>query len=263
MSRRLSKAFVPLLAVLGAALLLFVLLPVLSTIFGTSPALLGKTIRDSEVLDSILLTFYAAAVATVVAALLGVPLAYLLARYEFPGRSIVEGIVDVPVVMPHTAAGIALLMVFGREGLLGKGLSRIGFVFTGSVNGIVVAMLFVSMPFMVDASKEAFRNVDPRLENVARTLGASPIRTFFTVTLPLAWRGILAGAVMMWARGISEFGSVVILTYHPMIAPVLVYDRFETFGLKYVLPVASLLILTSLGVFVLLRVAFHRSGETA
>ncbi len=263
MRAKSPRFFTIAMAALGTVLLLFVILPVLSTIFSTSPAMLAKTAVDSEVLNSILLTFYSAALATMIAAIVGVPLAYLLARHEFPGRSVVEGIVDIPVVMPHTAAGIALLMVFGRQGLLGRGLSRVGMVFTGSVGGIVVAMLFVSMPFMVDASKEAFRGVDPRLENVARTLGASPTRVFFKVTLPLAWRGILAGAVMMWARGISEFGSVVILTYHPMIAPVLVYDRFETFGLKYVLPVASLLILTSLAVFVLLRALLHRPGEAA
>ncbi len=238
----------------GTVLLLFIIVPLIATFAHTSLALLWQTILEKEVLFSIGLTLYAAAFATLLALITGVPLAYLLARHDFSGRQIVEGLIDLPVVVPHTAAGIALLMVFGRRGLLGAPLAPLGIHFTGSSAGIVAAMLFVSLPFLVDASKEAFRAVDPRLERVARTLGATPWQAFWWVTLPLAWRGILSGAIMMWARGISEFGAVIILAYHPMIAPVLLYDRFETFGLRYALPIATLLIVVSLIVFTGLRV---------
>ncbi len=239
---------------IAAGLLLsFILLPLLSTLFSSSPALLWQTAADGEVQAAIALTFYAAAVATLVALFTGVPLAYLLARHDFPGRQVVEGVIDLPVVVPHTAAGVALLMIFGRQGLLGKPLQPLGIRFTGSVSGIIAALLFVSLPFLVDAAKEAFRAVDPRLERVARTLGATPWEAFWRVSLPLAWRGILAGAIMMWARGISEFGAVIILAYHPMVAPVLLYDRFETFGLRYALPVAAILVTVSLLIFIVLR----------
>ena len=103
--------------------------------------------------------------------------------------------------------------------------------------------------------------MDVRLENVARTLGASPWQTFIHVSLPLTWRSILSGGVMMWARGISEFGAVLILAYHPMIAPILVYERFESFGLEYARPVAVLLVLICLITFVALRAVASWGGR--
>jgi molybdate/tungstate transport system permease protein len=185
----------------------------------------------------------------------GVPLAYLLARRKFAGKRLLEAIINLPVVIPHTAAGIALLLVFGRRGLLGQWFSPLGITFTDNLGGIVVAMLFVSLPFLVNLSREAFALVDEEFEKVALIDGASQWQAFFTVTLPLAWRGVLGGAVMMWARGISEFGAVVILAYHPKIVPILVYERFEGFGLDAAQPIALLLILVALVVFISLRLA--------
>ncbi len=140
-----------------------------------------------------------------------------------------EALVNLPIVIPHTAAGVALLLVFGRRGLLGQWLAPLGITFTDNLAGIVVGMLFVSLPFLVNMSREAFALVDEELERVALIDGASAWQAFWHVTLPLAWRGVLGGAVMMWARGISEFGAVVILAYHPKIVPVLVYERFDGF----------------------------------
>jgi molybdate/tungstate transport system permease protein len=128
--------------------------------------------------------------------------------------------------------------------------------------GIVIAMIFVSIPFLIDSAKEGFKKVDVRMEKVARTLGASPWQAFFRVSFPLAWRSIFAGNVMMWARGISEFGAVIILAYHPMIAPVLVYERFETYGLDYARPIAVLLILVAIIVFVVLRTIAYRGDKS-
>ncbi|MDH5695743.1 MAG: ABC transporter permease subunit, partial [Dehalococcoidia bacterium] len=108
--------------------------------------------------------------------------------------------------------------------------------------------------------KEGFKKVDVRLEKVSRTLGASPWQAFFKISFPLAWRSILAGNIMMWARGISEFGAVIILAYHPMIAPTLILERFESYGLPYSQPVAAILIILCLFVFVGLRTAAYR-GE--
>jgi len=150
---------------------------------------------------------------------------------------------------------VALLMVFGRKGLLGQPLAHLGLRFTDNLAGIVVAMLFVSMPFLVTASQEAFALINEEMERVALIDGATPLQAFFRITLPQAWRGIVSGALMMWARGISEFGAVVILAYHPRIIPVLIYEWFEGFGLDAARPVAVLLILTVLVVFLLLRLA--------
>lgn len=237
----------------GGALVVFVVLPLASTLFSASPGAISATLLDPEVGRSLGLTFLAAALATLLGLAGGVPLAYLLARYRFPGKRLVEGIVDLPVVIPHTAAGIALLMVFGRQGLFGPLFDRLGWYFTDNLAGIVVAMLFVSLPYLVNMSREAFALVDVEMERVAQIDGASLWQAFWLVTLPQAWRGVLGGAMMMWARGISEFGAVVILAYHPKIVPVLIFERFSGFGLSAAQPVAAILILAVLLVFALLR----------
>ncbi len=241
-------------AALGLVLVIFIAGPLLRTVAASSPNILWQTLLDAKVRASIALTFGASLLATLLAFLCGVPLAYLLARVNFPGKRLIEGIVDVPIVVPHSAAGIALLMVFGRQSWLGQAFARIGIRFVSAWPGIVIAMLFVSLSFLVNAAREGFESVDVRLERVARTLGASPWQAFWRVSFPLAWRSILSGMIMMWARGLSEFGAIVILAYHPMVAPVLLYERFESFGLRYARPIASLLILICLGVFVLLRI---------
>ncbi len=257
-ARRLSITFL----LLGLIILLFIFVPLLKMIFSSSPSLLFDTLLEGEVRSAIWLTLYTALLATVVGLLLGVPLAYFLARHRFPGKRFVEALIDVPIVVPHTAAGVALLFVFGQNFLVGKAFHSIGIDFVLAVPGIIIAMLFVSVPFLIDSAKQGFEKVDVRLEKVARTLGASPWQAFFRVSLPLAWRSIFAGSVMMWARGVSEFGAVLVLAYHPMIAPLLVYERLEEYGLDYALPVASLLIIISLLIFIGLRSIAYR-GERA
>jgi molybdate/tungstate transport system permease protein len=259
--KRRNLAFNLIFSMAGGLLILFVILPLVSTLLSTTPAAFLSAFGDPEVLKSIGLTFAAAAIATMLALVTGVPLAYLLARRKFRGKHLLEAIINLPVVIPHTAAGIALLLVFGRRGLLGQAFAPLGITFTDNLAGIVVAMLFVSLPFLVNLSRESFALVDEEYEKVAFTDGASPAQAFFNVTLPLAWRGVLGGAVMMWARGISEFGAVVILAYHPKIVPVLVYERFEGFGLEAAQPIALLLILVALVVFISLRLALLPERE--
>jgi len=247
---------------LGLLILAFIAVPILKMILASSPAILLDTLFDSQVAASILLTLYAALIATVIGFILGVPLAYLLAKTNFRGKRLIEGLIDLPIVVPHSAAGIALLFVFGRNFFMGKAFEAVGIQFLDSLAGIVIAMLFVSVPFLIDSAKEGFKKVDTRLENVARTLGASPWQTFTRISFPLAWRSIAAGNIMMWARGISEFGAVIIIAYHPMIAPVLVYEKLETYGLNYARPIAVLLILICLIVFIALRLLVYRGDKS-
>ena len=247
-----------LFVLLGLIILLFIGVPLVKMLFGSDGSTLLQTLKDPAVVGSIGLTLYAALLATIVGGILGIPLAYVLAHHEFPGKKIVEGLVDLPIVVPHTAAGIALLFVFGRNFLIGRFFGNIGIEFVDSVAGIVIAMLFVSVPFLIDSAKDGFKSVNPRLEKVARSLGASPWQTFTHVSFPLAWRSILSGTIMMWARGISEFGAVIILTYYPMTAPTLIYQRFETLGLKYSIPIAALLIVICAVAFIILRWLAHR-----
>ena len=172
----------------------------------------------------------------------------------FPGKGVIEALIDLPLAVPHTVAGIALLMVFGRQGVLGAPLEAlVGLKFWGTLAGIVVAMLFVSAPYTVNAARIGFDAVDPRLEKIARTLGLNPWRTFWRITLPLARRGIMTGVTLTYARSISEFGAVVILVYYPMTAPVKIYELFLRFGLDQAASAAVLLLFVSLALFLLLR----------
>ncbi len=254
--------------VLGSLLLLFLFAPPLKTIFSSSPGTLWTTLLEEDVYSSILLTISAALTATLIGLLFGVPLAYFLARHQFRGKRFLEAVIDVPIVIPHSAAGVALLFVFGSSFLGGKMFDAIGIDFFRTYAGVVIAMIFVSVPFLIDSAKEGFKAVDVRLEKVARTLGASPWRSFFEISLPLAWRSIFSGSVLMWARGLSEFGAIVIIAYsasflgwNTKVVPILVADRFD-FGLEYAGPVAALAILISLVAFVALRTIAYR-GEKA
>ena len=245
----------------GGCLLIFLAAPLASTLFSTTPASFWDTLRDPEVLSSLRLTFLAALAAVIFGVLTGVPLAYLIARRAFPGKRLVQALVNLPLVIPHTAAGIALLMVFGRRGLFGRALAPIGITFTDTAWGVTVAMAFVGLPFLVNAAREAFALIDPEYELAALADGATPWQAFWLVALPQAGRGVLSGALMMWARGVSEFGAVVILAYHPKVVPALVYERFEGFGLAAAQPVAVVLIVSALLVFVLLSLVGRRPGS--
>jgi molybdate/tungstate transport system permease protein len=246
---------------LGILIVLFILLPLAKVVLLSDKASLWQALTDKTTINSITLTLYAALITTAVGFILGVPLAYILARYDFPWKSAVEGLIDLPIVVPHTAAGIALLFVFGRNFLFGKWFNAIGIQFVDSLAGIVVAMLFVSVPFLINSAKEGFKKVDVRLENVSRTLGASPWQVFQRITFPLAWRSIAAGSLMMWARGISEFGAVVILTYYPMVTPTLIYQRFESYGLSQAIPIAALLIIVCAFIFIGVRTLLRRRPD--
>jgi molybdate/tungstate transport system permease protein len=161
----------------------------------------------------------------------------------------VNGLLGLPVIVPHTSAGVALLLTYGARGPLGAPLGRIGLFFTDRLSGVVVAMLFVSVPFLVNAARDAFAALDPDLEQAAHCDGASAWQTAWHITMPLARRGIVGGALLMWARGISEFGAVVLLAYHPRTLAVLVYERFQGYGLARAAPLAGLLIVVALIVF--------------
>ncbi len=239
---------------LGMVLIALVALPLLRLALAPSLANLVTAARDVEVRDALRLSVEGAALAALVAAVLGVPLAYLLARGRFRGRGLVAAIIDLPLSVPHTVSGIALLMVFGRRGIIGgPAEALLGVRFWATLAGIVVAMVFVAAPYMVSSARIAFAAVDPRLEMVGRSLGLGPWRVFFRVTLPLAWHGVATGLTLTFARAISEFAAVAILVYYPMTAPVKIYELFLRFGLDQAAAAAVLLLALSLALFLLFR----------
>jgi molybdate/tungstate transport system permease protein len=240
-------------AVAASLLLLFLAVPTLALVTRGGAGGLRGLFADAELRDAIVLTVLTATASTLIAACLGTPLAWFLARRPFRGRSIVDALLDLPLLIPHPVAGIALLLVLSRDSAAGGALLAAGVRVVGTPLGIVTAMLFVSAPLYVSAAREAIARVDPRYERVARTLGDTHWRALRRVTLPLAGRGLLAGAVVAWARASSEFGAIVILAYHPRVASVLSYDRLTSFGLREALPVAAALVIVALIPLIALR----------
>jgi len=243
-----------LMLLFAAVVVAAILLPLLQMVMAPTLEDLLATLKDRDVLGAIGLSLRTSAMAGAIALFLGTPFAYLLARKRFPGKRLVESVVDLPIMIPHPIIGIAILGLAGRGHWLGDLFQRIGIQVMGTETGIVAVMTFVGMPFFINAAKGGFEAVPPRLEHVSRSLGASLGATFFRVTMPLAWRAILAGCIMCIARAISEFGAIIIVAYHPMVAPVMIYERFTAYGLKYSQPVAVWLILVSLVLFVVLRI---------
>ena len=235
-------------------LLLYIALPLGKII--TAPQLDNfiATIKDPAVLASVWLSFKTAGIAALIAFIFGTPLAYLLARHNFFGKNLVESLIDLPIMIPHPVVGIALLTISSPQTPFGKMLSSIGIEIMGTETGIVCVLFFVGIPFYINTVKGGIESIPVRLERVSRSLGASAGETFFRITMPLCWRYMLVGMIMCMARALSEFGAVIIVAYHPMIAPVLMYERFTSYGLTWSQPVAVILILVSLLCFLLLRV---------
>jgi len=238
----------------GILILAFIVLPLVQMAISPSFEMMKKTIIDDDVVRSIWLSIYTSFSAAIIAFIFGTPLAYLLARSDFRGKRLVESIIDLPIVIPHPVVGIAILSIVGKNHWIGRGMGELGIRIMGSPAGIITVLTFVGLPFYINTVKEGFENIPPRLENVSRSLGASMSGTFFRITFPLAWKSMLTGILMCTARAISEFGAVVVVAYHPMIAPVLLYERFESYGLKYSQPISVWLVFICLSLFLALRI---------
>ena len=237
----------------GGFILLFIIAPLAGMFLQCSGSELTEAATDTSVQNSILLTLLTSMTGTLSIAIFAIPFSFLLARKEFPLKKIIIGIIDLPIIIPHSAAGIALLGMLSGGTFIGKTAKKCGFSFIGSYAGIAIAMAFVSLPFLINSAREGFAAVPEKLEKTALSLGASPIKVFFTISLPLAWQSVLSGLIMMWARGLSEFGAVIVIAYYPMITPILIWDRFSNYGLKYSRPVAALFIFICLMIFIILR----------
>lgn len=227
----------------------------------TSPLDIIETVKDEEVQNSIGLTIGVSMATTFAFALISIPFAYILARKEFFLKKVVLGIINLPIVIPHSAAGIAILGIISRDSVIGKMADSVGLNFIGHPVGIGLAMAFVSLPFLINAAYNGFKAVPIRLEQAAMTLRASSVRTFLTISLPLAWRNIASGLIMMFARGMSEFGAVVIVAYHPMTTPILIYERFGAFGLKYAQPVSVVFIIICVLFFIGFRMLINKKEQ--
>ncbi|MER6824396.1 molybdate ABC transporter permease subunit [Streptosporangium sp. NPDC000563] len=236
--------------------MVFLTLPLVGLLTRAPWSTLLERLGEPRVLEALRLSLVSATVATLVCLLLGVPLAWLLARVDFPGRRLVRALVTVPLVLPPVVGGVALLLVLGRRGLVGQWLdSTFGITLPFTTAGVVVAETFVAMPFLVISVEGALRAADLRFEEAAATLGASRWVIFRRVTLPLIVPGIVAGAVLCWARALGEFGATITFAGNfpgrTQTMPLAVYLALETepeaaIVLSLVLLAVSVIILAGL-----------------
>jgi molybdate transport system permease protein len=246
----------PALLLPATAGLLFLVLPLAGLLVRTPWDSLPQRLGAPGVLTALRLSLQTATAATLLCLLLGVPLAWLLARADFPGRRLVRAMVTVPLVLPPVVGGVALLLVFGRKGLVGAWLNEtLGITLAFTTTGVVLAEAFVAMPFLVIAVEGALRAADSRYEEAAATLRAGRWTTFTRVTLPLVAPGIAAGAVLCWARALGEFGATITFAGNfpgrTQTMPLAVYLALETdlqaaVVLSLVLLTVSVVILVSL-----------------
>lgn len=253
--RRKASKFVLACLGLGLAALVAVLFPVLHLAFQDSVQTLAVTLARDDVQSALGLSLLTSTIATLAVALWGVPLAYALARVDFPGKRWVESAIDLPILVPQSVAGVALMVLFGPGSPLGRGLESLGIQVSGSLLGLVVAQVFVASPFVVKTAMTSFEAVPLQLEHASRSLGASPAGTFWNIALPLASRGLVVGAALGWARAVSEFGVIVLFAPSPVTAPMLVHTEFLRAGAAESRPIAVLLLATCVWFFVVLRFA--------
>ena len=197
-------------------------------------------LTDPTAVGALVTSVTSASISTACIAVTGIPLGYVLARYDFPGKTLVSLIIYLPLIFPPVVSGIMLLLLYGPYGVIGGPFANAGWEIDDTLAGIVLAQIFVSAPFLIVAARVAFASIDPRLEQVAMTLGQSRLRLFWRVSLPLAWPGILAGLILTWVRALGEFGATIVLAYHPYTLPVYVYVQLSGLGVPSALPLALL-----------------------
>lgn len=237
-------------------MLAFLLMPLLALVLRIAPAQFLANLTYPEVAQAIGLSVVTTALTTVLTVVCGSPVAYLLARRPFRGRTALDALIDLPMVLPPSVAGIALLVAFGRRGLLGHYFSALGIDIAFSQTAVVLAQMFVAAPFYIKAAAAGFASVDQELEHAAGLDGASPFQVFRYITVPLAWTSLFGGAVMTWARALGEFGATIIFAGNfvgrTQTMPLAIYQGFEQ-ELSVALTLAAILLAVSFAVLFTVR----------
>ena len=251
------------LAALGLA---FLALPVVALLLRAveSGALMGA-LAGRAVLDALALSLSSTLVSLVIVVVVGTPLAFVLGRTTFRGKALAEALVDLPIVLPPSVAGLALLFAFGRNGLAGGALELAGITLPFTTLAVIVAQVFVASPFYVRATRAGFRGVEPEVEEAARVDGASENTVFGRITLPLAAPAVGAGLVLAWARALGEFGATILFAGNiegrTQTLPLLVYSEFQE-SVDAAIAAATILVLAALGVLVAVRLMRWPSGAS-
>ena len=254
------------LAVPATIAVLFLLLPLAAMLLRTPWGSLARILDEGTVLEALRLSLLCASAATAISLVVGVPLAWILARARFRGLFLLRALVTLPLVLPPVVGGVALLLAFGRLGVVGRSLDLwFGFTLPFTTLGVVVAEAFVAMPFLIVTVEGAFRSLDRGYEEAAVTLGASRFTAFRRVTLPLVGPSLVAGAVLCWARALGEFGATITFAGNfpgrTQTMPLAVYLAMET-DPDAAIALSLVLLLVSVAVLALLRDRWLRAGST-
>lgn len=237
------------LVALSAPMVLFLLLPILALALRVDPGSLAEHLVGREVAAAIRLSMATTAATLALTVVAGTPVAYIVARWRFRGRILLDTLLDLPMVLPPSVAGIALLLAFGRFGLVGRTLDGWGITVGFTTAAVVLAQTFVAAPFFVRAAAGAFARIDRDMEDAAADLGSGPWRTLRRVTLPLALPGLAAGMVLAWARALGEFGATIMFAGNfPGITrtmPLAIYSAFGAGDLDTAILLAAALLLAS------------------
>ncbi len=255
---RPPQPFNPVLVLLAAVAALFFVLPLAGLVARTPWASVLGILADPQVQLALRLSLVCSLASTALAAVLGVPLAWVLARLRFPGRNLLRGLTTLPMVLPPVVGGVALLLAFGRRGVLGAPIAdATGLSLPFTTAGVIVAESFVAMPFLVITVEAGLRSMDVRFEEAARTLGAGRWTVFRRVTLPLIGPSLAAGAVLAWSRALGEFGATITFAGNfpgtTQTAPLAIYIDLESGHLPSAVILSLVLVVVSLGVLVALR----------
>jgi molybdate transport system permease protein len=250
-----------LVGILASSFFLFLGIPLASLLLHEPPALLWASMQQPEVLEALQLSALTTTISTLLAVLFGLPVAFVLARRHFPGRKLLETLVTMPTVLPPVVAGVALLLTFGRFGLIGRYLSPLGITIPFTTVAVVMAQMFVSSPFFVNSARAGLEQLDTRYELAAYTLRASPFYAFRRIVIPLVRPALLAGVGLAWARALGEFGATITFAGNfPGITqtlPIAVYIASET-DLDTAVAISVVLLAVSFGVLLALRVGRNR-----
>jgi molybdate transport system permease protein len=254
----------PLFVLLAALALVFLALPVVALLLrALQSGALGSALAGRAVVDALVLSLSSTAISLAVVVTLGIPLAFVLARSTFRGKALAEALVDLPIVLPPSVAGLALLFAYGRNGLAGEPLEVLGITLPFTTLAVIVAQVFVAAPFFIRAARAGFRTVESSVEEAARVDGASETAVLGRITLPLAAPALGAGLVLAWARALGEFGATILfagnIAGRTQTLPLLVYSQFQD-SLDAALAAATILVLAALGVLVAVRLLRWPSG---
>jgi molybdate transport system permease protein len=254
------------LALASLPTLLFFLVPLLALVLRTDFTRLTATLAGNDVAPAIQLSVVTTLWALGITLVTGTPLAYLLARRRFPGRAVLETLLDLPIVLPPAVAGIALLFTFGRFTLIGQWFAESGHAIAFTEVAVIMAQIFVAGPFYVKSAESAFAAVDRELEQAAALDGASPLGVFRQITVPLAAQSLFGGAVMMWARALGEFGATILfagnLPGRTQTMPLAIYLGFESGDIQQPLALSIVLLVLSFGVLFVVKGLLRRRIET-